>query len=158
MKQDLLEKKVMQFLKNAVFKKQDLLSQESLIEDAKIKKRVLFVENLVKKGKINLNVDFCIALFRHMNRIYNSRNVSGTGIGKLGCFLSGYALTCGGVHKIAEKIYPPHTGGRSSVCPQNEWYNHVLGVIFDETPRVLCVPNVKKNLYRCDLVQTKVKE
>lgn len=120
--------KAISFLTKAVQKKQDLLSKESQMEDKKILKEVKRFEQDVKNGKLFLPVSLCINLFQKMDKDYAERNVSSTGIGRLGCFLIDYILTHQELSVASQSLYKNNS---KSLYRQFEWYNYAVGKIFD---------------------------
>lgn len=119
------------FIKKAVSKKQDLLSDQSRLEDLDILIGVKKLDRQVKNREVVLPIEFCERMFGKMNDMYSERNVACTGIGALGCFLIDYLLTHQKLSIATKNLYRYSREDSSVIYRQNEWYNHALGSIFD---------------------------
>lgn len=119
------------FIKKAVSKKQDLLSNQSRKEDFDILNGVKLIEKQVKNNEVLLPIEFCERMFGKMNDMYAERNVSCTGIGALGSFLIDYLLTHQELSIATKNLYRYSRESTSTGFRQNEWYNHALAAIFD---------------------------
>lgn len=135
------------FIRTAVAKKQDLLSYDSQMDDKRIYQQVELLENMVKAKKISLPIDFCIQSFRKMNKDYAERNVAGTGIGKLGCFLIDYVLQNTELTYASQGLYPKRRNENRDLI-QYEWYNHTIAGLMDLAleRKKNCISQNRKNI------------